>query len=71
MISISARAMSHRSKIPTSQLSDKERTGAKVANFPRSLAIPLMKLAYALGLSPLGPYQYKMIAENFIFDTRK
>jgi hypothetical protein len=28
-----------------------------------------MKAAYALGLSPLGPYQYKMIAESFVFDT--
>jgi len=44
---------------------------AKVANFPRCLAIPLMKIAYALKLSPLGPYQYKMIAEDFEFDTAK
>jgi len=44
---------------------------SRVANFPRSIAIPLMKIAYALGLSPLGPYQYKMIAESFVFDTRK
>ncbi len=44
-------------------------TGARVANFPRWFAIPAMKLAYALGLSPLGPYQYKMIAEDFSFDT--
>ncbi len=46
-------------------------TGARVANIPRNLAIPLMKLTYAFGLSPLGPYQYKMIAEDFIFDTTK
>lgn len=44
---------------------------ARVANFPRSVAIPMMKLAYALKLSPLGPYQYKMIAESFVFDTAK
>ena len=50
---------------------DKAGTGARVANFPRSIAIPLMKLAYALKLSPLGPYQYKMIAEDFVFDTQK
>jgi UDP-glucose 4-epimerase len=50
-------------------LCDKAGTGARVANFPRSIAIPLMKIAYALGLSPLGPYQYKMIAESFVFDT--
>jgi UDP-glucose 4-epimerase len=50
-----------------------ERTGtrARVASLPRGLAIFLMKLAYALRLSPLGPYQYKMIAENFVFDTTK
>ncbi len=44
---------------------------ARVANFPREIAIPLMKLAYALKLSPLGPYQYKMIAESFTFDTTR
>lgn len=46
-------------------------TKARVANFPRGIAIPLMQLAYALKLSPLGPYQYKMIAESFVFDTSK
>lgn len=46
-------------------------TKARVANMPRKLVIPLMKLAYFLKLSPLGPYQYKMIAENFVFDTSK
>lgn len=46
-------------------------TGARVSSIPRLLAIPAMKLAYSLGISPLGPYQYKMIAENFIFDTTK
>ena len=30
-----------------------------------------MKVAYFLKLSPLGPYQYKMIAEDFVFDTAK
>jgi nucleoside-diphosphate-sugar epimerase len=46
-------------------------TGARVASLPCWVAIPLMKLAYILGLSPLGPYHYKMIAENFLFDTTK
>ncbi len=50
---------------------EKAKTGARVANFPRKLAVPLMKIAYFLHLSPLGPYQYKMIASNFIFDTTK
>ena len=30
-----------------------------------------MKVCFWLGISPLGPYQYKMIASNFIFDTSK
>lgn len=49
----------------------KAHTKARVANFPRSIAIPFMQLAYALKMSPLGPYQYKMIAESFVFDTSK
>lgn len=49
----------------------KANTNARVANLPRSLTLFLMKVAYALKLSPLGPYQYKMIAESFIFDTSK
>ena len=30
-----------------------------------------MRLAHGLGVSPLGPYQYRMIAEDFIFDTSR
>jgi nucleoside-diphosphate-sugar epimerase len=46
-------------------------TGARVACLPARLAKMGMKVAYKLRLSPLGPYQYKMISENFIFDTHK
>lgn len=46
-------------------------TGARVANLPRGLTLFAMQIAYALGMSPLGPYQYKMIAEDFVFDTNK
>ena len=46
-------------------------TSARVASLPKGATIPLMKIAYKLKLSPLGPYQYKMIAEEFIFDTSK
>jgi hypothetical protein len=28
-----------------------------------------MRLAHLLKVSPLGPYHYRMIAEDFIFDT--
>ena len=44
---------------------------AKVATLPRGPAIAAMKLAYHLKLSPLGPYHYKMIAEDFLFDTSR
>lgn len=50
---------------------DKAGTGARVAALPKGPAIAMMKLAYALKMSPLGPYQYKMIAEDFLFDTSK
>ena len=37
----------------------------------KALTIGLLRLAHALKISPLGPYHYKMIAENFIFNTQK
>ena len=30
-----------------------------------------MRLAHALKISPLGPYHYRMIASNFVFDTTR
>lgn len=44
---------------------------SRVAGLPKKPTLFAMRLAYALGISPLGPYQYKMIAEDFIFDTSK
>jgi len=49
----------------------KAETKARVAKLPRKFAIFAMKMAYFFHLSPLGPYQYKMIAEDFEFDTTK
>jgi len=46
-------------------------TGARVASLPRAPTLLAMRLAYALGLSPLGPYQVRMIASNFVFDTAR
>lgn len=46
-------------------------TPARVASLPRGPAIAAMKLAHRLGVSPLGPYHYGMIAEDFEFDTSK
>lgn len=44
---------------------------SRVASLPKGPAIAAMKLAYHLRLSPLGPYHYKMIAEDFTFDTSR
>ncbi len=50
---------------------EKANTKARVAHLPRKLSIFGMRLSYKLGISPLGPYQYKMLSESFIFDTAK
>lgn len=50
---------------------DKAGTSARVASLPKYPTLLGMRLAHRLGLSPLGPYQYKMIAEDFVFDTTK
>src|SRR5271170_4700887 len=42
-----------------------------VASLPKGPTIAAMKLAHRLGVSPLGPYHYRMIAEDFIFDTTR
>jgi len=44
---------------------------SRVASLPKGPAIAAMKLAHTLGISPLGPYHYQMIAEDFLFDTAK
>lgn len=50
---------------------DRAATGARVASLPLQPTLMLMRLAHALRLSPLGPYQYRMIAEDFEFDTTR
>jgi nucleoside-diphosphate-sugar epimerase len=44
---------------------------SRVASLPRGPAVALMQLAHKLGVSPLGPYHYRMIAESFVFDTAR
>jgi nucleoside-diphosphate-sugar epimerase len=44
-------------------------TTSRVAQLPQRPTIAAMKLAHKLGVSPLGPYHYRMIAEDFVFDT--
>jgi nucleoside-diphosphate-sugar epimerase len=52
-------------------LIDHAGSGARVASLPRAPALLGMRLAHLLRISPLGPYQYRMIAEDFVFDTSK
>ena len=48
-------------------------TGSKsrLVHMPKGFMTLGMKICYMLGISPLGPYQYKMISANFVFDTTK
>ncbi len=46
-------------------------TEARVARLPRGATVAAMQLAHRLGVSPLGPYHYRMIAESFVFDTTR
>jgi len=46
-------------------------SGSRIASLPKGPAIAAMKLAHKLKISPLGPYHYKMIAEDFLFDTAR
>jgi len=44
-------------------------SNSKIYHLPKRPAIFMMKLLHFLKLSPLGPYHYQMIAEEFVFDT--
>ena len=44
---------------------------SRVRSLPKAPTLALMQLAHKLRLSPLGPYHYKMIASNFVFDTSR
>jgi nucleoside-diphosphate-sugar epimerase len=50
---------------------DQAATGARLVRLPRTLTIFILRVLHTLRLSPLGPYQYRMIASSFQFDTTK
>lgn len=50
---------------------EKSGSKSKLLHFPKAFLTWGMKVAYFLKMSPLGPYQYKMISANFVFDTSK
>ena len=42
---------------------------SKVRSLPKTLTLAAMQAAHKLRVSPLGPYHYRMIASNFVFNT--
>jgi nucleoside-diphosphate-sugar epimerase len=46
-------------------------TKSRVATLPEAPTLALMQLAHKLGISPLGPYHYRMISKSFEFDTTR
>ena len=46
-------------------------SGSRVRSMPKGPTLAAMQMAYLLKVSPLGPYHYKMIAEDFVFDTSR
>src|ERR1017187_3298416 len=44
---------------------------SRVRSLPKAPALAAMRLAHTLKISPLGPYHYRMIAEDFVFDTTR
>lgn len=50
---------------------NKSGSKTRLFHFPKTPMIWAMKICFWLGISPLGPYQYKMIASNFVFKTDK
>lgn len=43
----------------------------RIISIPEAPSVMAMKTLNKLGLSPLGPYHYRMIAANFVFDASK
>lgn len=44
---------------------------SKVRSLPKGPTLAAMRAAHVLRISPLGPYHYRMIAEDFTFDTTR
>lgn len=44
---------------------------SRLGSLPKMPTLAAMRLAHLLRISPLGPYHYRMIASNFVFDTSR
>jgi UDP-glucose 4-epimerase len=49
----------------------KSGSASRVGQLPKAPTILAMKAAHFLRVSPLGPYHYRMIASDFVFDTTR
>jgi nucleoside-diphosphate-sugar epimerase len=45
--------------------------GSRVGRLPAFPAIPVLKILNRLGLSPISPYQFRMLTADFVFDCSK
>jgi UDP-glucose 4-epimerase len=54
-----------------SELIRRAGTRSRLTPLPRNLAVGALRLLSSMGLSPLGPYHYRMLASNFEFDTSR
>lgn len=50
---------------------DNSHSKSKLIHIPQKLILPIMIAASKLGVSPLGKYQYSMIAANCVLDSTK
>jgi nucleoside-diphosphate-sugar epimerase len=41
---------------------------SEITSIPASISVPLLKFLHWCGLSPLGPYQFRMLTKDFSFD---
>ena len=46
-------------------------SGSRLVSLPLGLTTGALKMLFKAGVSPLGPYHYRMISQSFIFDTTK
>jgi len=44
---------------------------SRVRSLPKGPTLAAMRVAHKFKISPLGPYHYRMIAEDFVFDTSR
>ena len=51
-----------------SNLIRETKSKSKIISLPSMIVIPILKLLYFFKLSPLGPYQFRMLTQNFEFD---